>query len=272
MPRAFCFLRIMKWVRPVLGRLGSELLFRAFRLSTVGAEDFDGRVRDGIGYGLLAMTTRSAKDGILRDRVPPDFAAARSGIPWLRLCQRDLPWPAPCPTEFLCLSKPGTAGRAWSTRCATRAPCRQRKSRLRPCTPMLSRLMLLRFFCERNTKTSMRRPAASCSAEFTSSAAGDLPRLIALSSGFSAARRIGWRHCSATPSPRNLADSGRTVRWRRAAAAGPHRRCRRRPFCPRSGTARSRLPGLRRPHRSRRLGSLSAALRRRQAGSRRRPM
>ena len=30
---------------------------------TIGAEDFDGRVRDGIGYRLLAMTTRPAKDG-----------------------------------------------------------------------------------------------------------------------------------------------------------------------------------------------------------------
>src|SRR5579864_6106695 len=46
----------------VLGRPGSDLLFQALRLSTIGAEDFDGRVRDGIGYGLLAMTTRSAKD------------------------------------------------------------------------------------------------------------------------------------------------------------------------------------------------------------------
>ena len=33
------------------------------RLSTIGAEDFDGRVRDGIGYRLLAIATRSAKNG-----------------------------------------------------------------------------------------------------------------------------------------------------------------------------------------------------------------
>ena len=33
----------------VLGRPGSDLLFQALRLSTIGAEDFDGRVRDGIG-------------------------------------------------------------------------------------------------------------------------------------------------------------------------------------------------------------------------------
>ena len=46
-----------------LGRPGSDLLFQALRLSTIGAEDFDCRVRDGIGYRLLAMTTRPAKDG-----------------------------------------------------------------------------------------------------------------------------------------------------------------------------------------------------------------
>src|SRR5215813_11105779 len=53
----------------VLGRPGSVLLFQALRLSTIGAEDFDGRVRDGIGYRLLAMTTRPAKDGILKQAV-----------------------------------------------------------------------------------------------------------------------------------------------------------------------------------------------------------
>jgi hypothetical protein len=47
-------------MRSVLGRPGGDLLFQALRLSTIGAEDFDGRVRDGIGYRLLAMTTRPA--------------------------------------------------------------------------------------------------------------------------------------------------------------------------------------------------------------------
>jgi hypothetical protein len=56
-------LDIVKEDVSVLGRPGSDLLFQALRLSTIGAEDFDGRVRDGIGYGLLAMTTRSAKNG-----------------------------------------------------------------------------------------------------------------------------------------------------------------------------------------------------------------
>jgi hypothetical protein len=49
--------------KSVLGRPGSVLLFQVLRLSTIGAEDFDGRVRDGIGYRLLAMTTKPAKDG-----------------------------------------------------------------------------------------------------------------------------------------------------------------------------------------------------------------
>jgi hypothetical protein len=53
--------------RSVLGRPGGDLLFQTLRFSTIGAEDFDGRVRDGIGYRLLAMTTRSAKDGTIKE-------------------------------------------------------------------------------------------------------------------------------------------------------------------------------------------------------------
>jgi hypothetical protein len=52
--------------RSVLGRPGNDLLFQALRLSTIGAEDFDGRVRDGIGYRLLAIATRPAKDGTMK--------------------------------------------------------------------------------------------------------------------------------------------------------------------------------------------------------------
>ena len=46
----------------VLGRPGSDLLFQALRLSTIGAGEFNGRVRDGIGFRLPAKTTRPAKD------------------------------------------------------------------------------------------------------------------------------------------------------------------------------------------------------------------
>ena len=47
----------------VFGRPGSDLLFQALRLSTIGAGEFNGRVRDGIGFRPPASTTRSAKNG-----------------------------------------------------------------------------------------------------------------------------------------------------------------------------------------------------------------
>jgi hypothetical protein len=47
----------------VLGRPGSDLLFQALRLSTIGAEGFNGRVRYGNGFRPPARTTRSAKNG-----------------------------------------------------------------------------------------------------------------------------------------------------------------------------------------------------------------
>src|SRR5450756_2879842 len=46
----------------VLGRPGSDLLSQGLSHSTIGAEEFNGRVRDGIGFKLLARTTRPAKD------------------------------------------------------------------------------------------------------------------------------------------------------------------------------------------------------------------
>ena len=46
----------------VLGRPGGDLLSQVLRHSTIGAEAFDGRVRDGIGSGHLAKATRPAKD------------------------------------------------------------------------------------------------------------------------------------------------------------------------------------------------------------------
>ena len=52
----------------VLGRPGSDLLFQVLRLSTIGAGEFNGRVRDGIGFRLPAKTTRPAKDGMKQAR------------------------------------------------------------------------------------------------------------------------------------------------------------------------------------------------------------
>ena len=46
----------------VLCRPGSDLLSQGLSHSTIGAEEFNGRVRDGIGFKLLARTTRPAKD------------------------------------------------------------------------------------------------------------------------------------------------------------------------------------------------------------------
>ena len=42
-------------------RPGSDLLSRALRQSTIGAADFHGRVRNGIGWGICAITTWSSE-------------------------------------------------------------------------------------------------------------------------------------------------------------------------------------------------------------------
>ena len=47
----------------VFCRPGNDLLSHVLRQSTIGAEAFDGRVRDGIGSYRLAEATRPAKDG-----------------------------------------------------------------------------------------------------------------------------------------------------------------------------------------------------------------
>jgi hypothetical protein len=48
--------------RSVFCRPGGDLLSHVLRHSTIGAEEFNGRVRDGIGFRLLARATRPAKD------------------------------------------------------------------------------------------------------------------------------------------------------------------------------------------------------------------
>ena len=48
----------------VLCRPGSDLLSQGLSHSTIGAEEFNGRVRNGIGLRLFARTTRPAKDRI----------------------------------------------------------------------------------------------------------------------------------------------------------------------------------------------------------------
>ena len=48
-------------VSDMLGRPGGDLLSHTLRCSTIGAKGFHVRVRDGIGWGTLARTTRSPK-------------------------------------------------------------------------------------------------------------------------------------------------------------------------------------------------------------------
>ena len=55
-----CF--VVRFFLLVFGRPGGDLLSQVLRHSTIGAEAFDGRVRDGIGSGHFARATRPAKD------------------------------------------------------------------------------------------------------------------------------------------------------------------------------------------------------------------
>jgi hypothetical protein len=52
-----------------LCRPGDDLLSHVLRQSTIGAEAFDGRVRDGIGSYRLARATRPAKGGMKQNWV-----------------------------------------------------------------------------------------------------------------------------------------------------------------------------------------------------------
>jgi hypothetical protein len=57
-----------------LARPGDDLLSRALRRSTIGAEGLHGRVRDGIGCGPLAIATKSCKGTQQRSRNRPKKA------------------------------------------------------------------------------------------------------------------------------------------------------------------------------------------------------
>lgn len=56
----------------ILYRPGDDLLSHALRRSTISAETFHGRVRDGIGCRHLAIITRSVKNGPARSMPDPD--------------------------------------------------------------------------------------------------------------------------------------------------------------------------------------------------------
>src|ERR1044072_5573525 len=78
----------------VRGRPGNDLLFQALRLSTIGAEDFDGRVRDGIGYRLLAMATRPAKNECRSPVATTRGTGFEVGFPLRRLQRLSRPYVA----------------------------------------------------------------------------------------------------------------------------------------------------------------------------------
>ena len=61
----------------VLFRSGGDLLSHALRRSTISAEGFHGRVRNGIGWITLAITTKSSKRAI-RELVLQVFQNIRS--------------------------------------------------------------------------------------------------------------------------------------------------------------------------------------------------
>ena len=60
-------------------RPGSDLLSHALRRSTIGAEGFHGRVRDGIGCGSLAIATRSWRP----TRMCPGWCPGCAELGWL---------------------------------------------------------------------------------------------------------------------------------------------------------------------------------------------
>src|ERR1700719_4199352 len=77
---AFCLIVTRKEEVLVLGRPGSDLLSQGLSHSTIGAEEFNGRVRDGIGFKLLARTTRPAKDKETKQARMRSIRAQSSGL------------------------------------------------------------------------------------------------------------------------------------------------------------------------------------------------
>src|SRR5437764_3285524 len=77
---AFSYSNIERGEFLVLGRPGSDLLSQGLSHSTIGAEEFNGRVRDGIGFKLLARTTRPAKDKDTKQARMRSIRAQSSGL------------------------------------------------------------------------------------------------------------------------------------------------------------------------------------------------
>jgi hypothetical protein len=95
-PRAMVWVRVRYMRRSacicgkrlVLCWPGDDLLSRVLRHSTIGAEAFNGRVRDGIGFGRLAQVTGPAKNkgsgrGPRQHWVLPEKDVLSGYQPWL---------------------------------------------------------------------------------------------------------------------------------------------------------------------------------------------
>jgi hypothetical protein len=68
-PRCDC--QRCKEAKIVLGRPGNDLLSRVLRHSTIGAEEFNGRVRDGIGFLAPRSNHRTGEGQQAREPVAP---------------------------------------------------------------------------------------------------------------------------------------------------------------------------------------------------------
>ena len=73
---------------PVLGRLGGDRLSHALRRSTIGAEGFHVRVRDGIGCFTFAVTTKPSKNRARSTGWP----RAGTGLNWAVQLRPHSPW------------------------------------------------------------------------------------------------------------------------------------------------------------------------------------
>ena len=103
---------MQRGISSVLGRPGSDLLSQDLSHSTIGAEEFNGRVRDGIGFKLLARTTRPAKD---KDTKQAKSIVTDLAILWTLKMRAIKPIERLVPVSYMhyCTSTPGLS--TWSS-------------------------------------------------------------------------------------------------------------------------------------------------------------
>ena len=101
-------------------RPGSDLLSQGLSHSTIGAEAFNGRVRDGIGLRRFARTTRPAKDNgneasvLERDALGSHLVGATRAL-WTLKMRAIKPIERLVPVSYMhyCTSTPGLS--TWSS-------------------------------------------------------------------------------------------------------------------------------------------------------------